>query len=338
MDDPSRLETGRHKTLRKAIAWIVFGATVLALSVYLLWIWPRNLLPGSDGLTAFQRFTMINEKRRTAVQMLGGFFFVVTAVLSWLTVKAAEKNAEAANDNARIAQRRLDSERFVKATENLGGEKLSTRIGAVYSLESIAHETKTGNKLAVEVLVAFVKGKAMYEDEAVLAGDPEERQKVEMDVEAALRVIGRRPVDFSNHTLIDLKNCNFHNASLTDIDLWMNDGYRHIALFNCVLSKVSAIACKFVGCAFNYSDLRRANFTNCSFNEADFDDANLEGAIFNGATFTDTTFTGAKLKNADFRGADLSGVDDMTQEQINGSIMNQKTELPPGLHLPGMLA
>ena len=87
--------------------------------------------------------------------------------------KAANQSAAAAFEQAKTAaerhdeQTRADRERritesFAKAVEQLGSDKLETRLGAIYTLERIAQESAREYWPIMETLTAFVRERAPW--------------------------------------------------------------------------------------------------------------------------------------------------------------------------------
>lgn len=139
----------------------------------------------------------------TLIQALGGAFFVVTAYFTYRNVKATEANV-------RAAEEKQVTERFSKAIELLGSERLEVRLGGIYALERIAKDSPKDHWTIMEVLTSFVQEKSpLYPSkntqhqkaslvESILNKQPEpspqehESQKITTEVQAVLTVIGRR--------------------------------------------------------------------------------------------------------------------------------------------------
>ena len=77
--------------------------------------------------------TTQNAIYSTLVQAVGGAFFFVTAYLTYRNVRATEANVKATEE-------KQVTERFSKAVELLGSDKLEVRMGAIYALAWIIHE------------------------------------------------------------------------------------------------------------------------------------------------------------------------------------------------------
>jgi hypothetical protein len=163
------------------------------------------------------------------------------------------------------------TDRYAKAIEQLGNDNLDVRLGGIYSLEQIAHDSRRDRDQAtiVDVLSAFVRvhSAPLYQYKASLPegappepADEQRRRAVEyvaeldrppVDVQAAVTVLGRLPIRFG----LTVK----------------------------------------VGADLAEAWLRRANLTGATLTEASLDQANLTEADLAGATLTGATLTKADL-------------------------------------------
>ncbi|WP_176726996.1 pentapeptide repeat-containing protein, partial [Nostoc sp. KVJ20] len=159
------------------------------------------------------------------------------------SAEAANKTAEAALKNAEAAQDKQITERFAKAVEQLGNEKIETRLGAIYTLERIAKDSPKDHWTIMEVLTAFVRENAPLKDfsekntgyrhSLIIVNtwnyqkpkEIEEKLKLETDIQAALTVIGRRKSEneLENQSLdlnnVDIRGAILYKANLQGADL-----------------------------------------------------------------------------------------------------------------------
>lgn len=78
-------------------------------------------------------------------------------------------------------------------------DALDVRLGAIYALERVAHDSVTHRAVSYEVLAAYIRGHGpwppklpgQYVEEADVLGMPGLEYRA-MDVHVALRVLGRR--------------------------------------------------------------------------------------------------------------------------------------------------
>jgi hypothetical protein len=125
-----------------------------------------------------------------------------------------------------VAQEGQITERFTRAVEQLGSEKMEIRLGGIYALERIARDSEKDHWTVMEVLSAFVRENAPLGDKLDADDDEEkikeERKNAKMatDIQAALTVIGRRKyVEIEVYENIDISDCDLRKAELKQADL-----------------------------------------------------------------------------------------------------------------------
>ena len=285
-----------------------FSPSILAfliIPVILLGLWqiPQWLLSSKKISTPDKQAELENAYRATLVQTLGGVFFFVTAWLTWRNVKVTE-------------EKQL-TERFSKAVELLGSDKLEVRLGGIYALERIAKDSEKDYWTIMEILTSFVKEKSPIQPfqniqhrkvtlvESFLDEQPDfspqkqENQKITTEVQAALTVVGRRdPSKEQESQYIKLSITNLREA-----------------------------------------DLSEANLSEADLSEADLFGANLSEANLFGANLIVANLIVANLFGADLIGANLSEANlseaiALTSEQISKAITDEKTKLPTHLQAP----
>jgi len=154
------------------------------------------------------------------------------------------------------------TDRYTKAIEQLGSDKLDVRIGGIYALERVARDSARDHPTVMEVLTAFIR-EYSYEqwppsDHPASRG---QERSMRPDVRAALTVVVRRdpgrdirPIDLSG---ADLSGADLTRANLTGADLMQAD--------------------------LMQADLTEANLTSVILLHASLAEANLEKADFHGA-------------------------------------------------------
>ncbi|MEN3331593.1 MAG: hypothetical protein V7641_958 [Blastocatellia bacterium] len=188
--------------------------------------------------------------------------------------------------------------------------------------------------------------------------------KLPIDIQAILTVIGRRSrkwgegenqreiqsLDFS---YIDLRGIDLHKANLIEANLNKTD-FSTASFGAANLSKAYLSEAKFVAADLSGANLSEANLSKVDFSRADFSnakliggylseakfvaadlsganlsEANLSGANLSGANLSETKFFGAYLNKADLRDVDLTKCMGLTWEQIDQSIIDENTVMPP---------
>lgn len=225
------------------------------------------------------------------------------------SAKAALKNAEAALKNAQAAEDKQVTERFAKAIEQLGNEKIETRLGAIYTLERIAKDSPKDHWTIIEILTAFVREHVPLQPKEEKVQDVEQKPKMRTDIQAALTVIGRR--NFNN----DQKNQRL-DLSYTDIsDANLNEA-------------------KLQGAFLMGTNLQVATLMEANLQDSFLISANLQGAVLMEANLQGAVLMGANLQVANLQGANLTGAKYLTLQQIESAIGDHTTRLPDNLEAP----
>jgi hypothetical protein len=173
------------------------------------------------------------------------------------------------------------TDRYTKAIEQLGSDKLDVRIGGIYALERVARDSARDHPTVMEVLSAFVREHSHEPWPPSGPGGRERPRSTRPDVQAAVTVIGRRDAK-----RVDLGGADLTRADLTEANL--------------------AIA-----------NLDGANLTGANLDGANLDGASLYGAILRNANLH-ATLLRADLGSADLTGADLTRAD-LTETNLGGA-------------------
>ena len=266
------------------------------------------------------------------IAILGNLFYAAkrakaldaSAIAANATAKAALENAKAALKNAEAAQDKQITERFTKAVEQLASQEITVRLGGIYALERIAKNSKDDHWTIMEVLTAFVR----------------EPQKLRIDIQAALTVIGQH--NYKNETenqKLDLHNTNLETANLREAIL------KGALLYEANLQAADLQAAVLDEANLQFAilweaNLQKAGLLVAELQWANFEEAKLQGAFLyraklQGAKFFGTNLEGADLSEANLNGTDLSGAKNLKQEQIEKAFGNKNTtRLPENLKVP----
>ena len=110
------------------------------------------------------------------------------------------------------------TDRYTKAIEQLGSDKLDVRIGGIYALERVARDSARDHPTVMEVLTAFIREHSHEQWPPSDPGGREQERSTRPDVQAAVTVIGRRDAK-RDIQRIDLTGANLAGADLTGADL-----------------------------------------------------------------------------------------------------------------------
>ncbi len=199
------------------------------------------------------------------------------------------------------------TDRYTKAIEQLGSDKLDVRIGGIYALERIARDSPRDHPTVMEVLTAFIREHSREPWPPTGPDGAEPERSTRPDVQAALTVVGRRDVE-RNIRRIDLAGVAIPGADLTGAELAdANLDRAHLA--GAMLADAHLGGAFLAHAHFGGAFLGGADLTSATLPAADLTAANLRDACLAGANLRDACLAGATLIDARLAGADLAGAD-----------------------------
>ena len=231
---------------------------------------------------ALERFEAENEARKTIAQIVGGLVVLWVAALTLRRVKAAERTVE-------VSQEGQITERFTRAIDQLGSKSLEGRLGGIYALERIARDSRRDHWPIMEVLTAFVRSRARWEepeDDSNATEAESEPLPPRADVQAILTVLGRRKLDHERGERLGL--------DLRAVDL------RRVRLAGAHLEKA-----ELGGAHLEEAKLKYAHLEDAKLRSAHLEKANLEGAYLEKAKLARANLRSANLRFANLRFANL---------------------------------
>ncbi len=261
---------------------VVFGLAVVWTLFMPLADWLARQDVGSA--TGALHETAVDNARGRLLTLGAGLVAVAALVFTALNFSLLRRNSEQADQWQRrtheLTEQGQVTDRYTKAIEQLGSDKLDVRIGGIYALERIARDSPRDHPVVMEVLAAFIREHSHepWPPPDHPASYPPGRL-TRPDVQAALTVIGRRLAKRDIQP-IDLSNTNLVTANLSGADLG--------------------------GASLTCADLTRADLTKASLAGADLVLTNLTRANLAGADLTDAIFFGVRLDGADLAGADFN--------------------------------
>jgi hypothetical protein len=249
-------------------------------------------------------------------------------------------------NNANRAQQRLTeqgqvTERFGNDVDLLGSTELDVRVGGIYALERLMHDSPADEAKIVEVISAFIRDHSPQSlpgaphattspcrpEAATSKGRPSHPSD---DAQAALQVLSRRPLFVDDQPLIDidLTWADIAGASLLHANLDGADlrcaGLTGAYLIDASLRDSSLRWAYLIGANLTGADLTGAHLPFTNLTRAKFKGAKLPGADLNGANLTRADLTGADLNGADLNGADLNGA------ELTGALWPASAAIPKG--------
>jgi uncharacterized protein YjbI with pentapeptide repeats len=240
---------------------------------------------------------------------------VAAAALSQARTAGSRHNAQTEADR----QRRI-IESFSKAVEQLGSEKIEARLGGIYTLERIAHESAAEYWIVMETLTAFVRERARWKEPDAVASEtiarfyedkaPESSQanhEPATDIAAVLSVIVRRGdkirdrektenwhfnLKRSDLRRVLLRGAHLEGADLDEVHLEGAD------LVRAHLEGASIPDAHLEGADLAEAHLERAYLGEAHLERADLRDARLEGANLRDARLEEANLVRAHLEGA----------------------------------------
>ncbi|WP_328617207.1 pentapeptide repeat-containing protein [Amycolatopsis sp. NBC_00355] len=228
-----------------------------------------------------------------------------------------------------LARRGQVTERFHKATAQLGAATSEERLGGIYALEQVWRESPRDHSAILELLCSYVRTRSnvrpLPDDSEALppwqdpaqAVYPPEPAGLAVDVQTVMTVIARRPDRPEPHRamLID--------ASLPRVSIRVHE-FDHPPRLSWVY---------FTGADLRMADLRGADLAGAIMNYADLRGAMLGEARLRGAQLHRADLRHALLVNACLIGADLSGAhlgdtEGLTSSQLATALIDSTTILP----------
>jgi uncharacterized protein YjbI with pentapeptide repeats len=243
-----------------------------------------------------------------------------------LAREEARRSDERLREQIAVAQEGQITERFTRAVDQLGQpgpDRLDVRLGGIYALERIAHDSPTHRLAVVEILTAFIRSHApwpprlpgQYRADAPIDHVPSLQTRAP-DIQAALTIIGRRPTQ-KDDPHPDLNQTDLRHANLYEADL---TGARFVGAN---LTKAQLHGANLTKTLLTTANLTSAWLDSANLTAAQLGGANLISAQFQAANLTEAWLVGADLTSAYLGGADLTGaqldVANLTAAQLGGA-------------------
>ena len=329
----------RWATLPQNIRWLA-GSAAVVLVLAVMW---ALLVPIADLLARHDVGSVRGPLFETAVDNARGRLLTLAAGLfaaGALSVTAL--NFALSRRTFELTEQGQVTDRYTKAVEQLGSDKLDVRIGGIYALERIARDSARDHPTVMEVLTAFIREHSHEQwplpdaegrerprrtrpdvlavATSVHSNDPlpppvppgrEDKGWTRPDVQAAITVVGRRNQESDvPRTSIDLVGANLTGANLGGAHF---DG---AVLFGADLSGARLYLAELSHADLSGADLTGANLLGAKLGMADLTGANLTWAKLPGANLTGADLTGANLTGAGLGSANLTGAN------LNGANLN----------------
>jgi len=237
---------------RRDLVYLYAGLLAAAAAVLVVWPLP-SLLTRHPRVDAATRHTAITNTR--------------TGLVATLAVLGAGVGLAYTARTYRLSREGHVTDRYTKAVEQLGSDKVEVRLGGIYALERLMRDSSTDQPTIVEVLAANIREHAppAYSKSPDLPSSPD------ADVQAALTVLGRRTAVAAENP-IDLAGRHLSNARLNGANLL------GAQLFAADLSHTGLNGANLTGARLVLADLTGAGLIGANLTGAHLDGANLTRA------------------------------------------------------------
>ncbi len=348
------------------------GGLLLSFSLWLLWLRKYLEWQNVKTLEIEKRVGLKIEFIKTAAQIVGGLFFILTILVAYRNYEVSQKNYELSQKNLEATQKKNEADReqaqekqvtelYVKAIDQLGSNKLEVILGGIYALERIARDSKKDKGPILEVLTAYVRENAPWppEDPALARKRrpwTKKSQKVTSPAKEVKPGAGR-PEPGKNEkgeeskpepdtdiqamlTVIGrLGPANDDQGEPQPLDLRRTD-LRGADLWGAhlegaVLMRAHLEGASLAGAHLEGASLAGAHLEGANLMGAHLEDAYLWEAHLEKADLSEAHLERADLTDAHLEGANLEGAYGLTQAQIDVAYCGEHTKLPPGLKPSG---
>jgi hypothetical protein len=242
----------------------------------------------------------------------------------WFTAQSLQ----ATQNQIGLSEQGQLTDRFGKAVEQMGSDKLDVRLGGIYALERLARDSPRDHPTVMEVLSAFIREHAPTTFCTQVTSYTKPAPGGPTDIQAALTVIGRRNAQNDGPSHLNLTHTCLTDADLLGADLLGAD-LTNTNLTNANLTGANLGYANLTGANLGYANLTGANLTIANLIGADLTHIDLTNANLIGADLTKVNLTSAHLTNAhpfgaNLTGADLTGADllgaDLTGANLTGAV------------------
>ncbi len=271
--------------------------------------------------------------------------------------KVAERQADAARQQAEIAHDDWLSKRYQRNSEMLDSDKVWVRVAGIAELARLAQDHPSDYHVQVmELLCTFVRHSSRREEQTEHdrrygeedVHESEDVRSPRIAVRSALRVIGSRSdahiaVEAQAEFKLNLNGSDLRSENLYELNL-SRARLERANLSDAVLGRTNFSDAHLLGANLSGSKMGGANFVgaNLSFSImrdiessvlADFSDAILDSADLTGAQVAGARFSGANFSNTNLAGTvfykrDRTVAEGLTQNQFKSAVVKRGGQPP----------
>jgi uncharacterized protein YjbI with pentapeptide repeats len=232
---------------------------------------------------------------------------------TWEQARATRDAVNASREQLRIAEQGQITDRYSKSVAQIGADSSDVRLGGIYALERIMRDSPGDEPTILEVLSAFLRGHRPPRADS---------SPITVDAQAALTVLGRRPLPTARQHHLDLSYIDLAGADLTSAHLRDSD-LTGANLTEALLADADLTDATLAGVDLTRANLQGAiltraylgpSFTKIYWNQA----RGPRAAILVGANLSGASLAWATMFRADLRGVAL-GPTDLTKANLVGA-------------------
>ncbi|MFE8013999.1 pentapeptide repeat-containing protein [Streptomyces antibioticus] len=339
------METGEPGQGRRVVVGLLGGAVGLAVLGAVFVVLPGVVVDhdlAGASVAAQDRLKAVNDVRTTLLQVVGGLVVLFGAYATWRQLRVSQ-------DGLRATQEGYVTDRFSRAVDQLGSDKLDVRIGGLHALWRIAEQSGRDREAIISIQAAYLRTHLPWPPTEprspaadVPINDIAPLETRAADAQVALTALGvlcrNREQSWVNVSVTDLRRADcdglwfpevnfdrtcmeaagFYHANLTQASL-VSVNLRHTDLTTAILRRARCVLADLRGAKLVETDLRDADFTEADLREANLRKADARGAVLRRAD----------LRLADLRGTDLSTAD-LAEARLTGALASGRTRWPEG--------
>jgi hypothetical protein len=223
------------------------------------------------------------------------FATLATSVTAIGALYVTSKTLDASRQQTALSEQGQYADRFGRAVEQLGSDKIDIRLGGIFALERLAKDSSRDASTITRLLATYLREAAPCLASAPTPGTTA-YPKLPVDIDAALTVLSARDYhqtdDWADLTAVCLDSRNLEHQQLGNLDL------RRANLVNS---------------SMDFAQLRGVRLNHANLNGSSLDESAWRGISAANAQLQQAHLRGALLYDVDFNGsslvvADLSGV------------------------------
>jgi hypothetical protein len=167
-----------------------FAGLILLLGGSAVALWQVPQRQRNTSLTIAAQVEAEDRARATMAQILGGFYLLAGLYFIWRRLESAREG--------KVTERLTRAVEQLGAVDDNGHAKLELRLGGIYALERIARDSEKDHWPIMEIVTAYLRAHARLPEGKDGKPDYEKSKPVATDIQAVIKLLGRRARTFGN--------------------------------------------------------------------------------------------------------------------------------------------